>query len=326
MTAQEETGVGHWQRAMIGLATNEPLAEWMQRRAVLSALATRFVGGATRVETVASATELKAAGKLASLFYLGEYVDDPALIAVTVAEYEQMAPALAQAGLDVHLSIDPTAVGSMISLETCRNNVIRIGRAVAAAAATSPVERAFLMLDMEDSGTKETTIRLYEDLRSEGLPAAVTLQAYLHTYEKDLGRCIAPGGAVRLVKGALAEPASCAATDRHEIDRRYLRAARLMLSMEALASGFYPIFATHNVPLIREIRSMARVSGWAPGSYEFEMLYGVRPRLQDALVARGERLRLYLPFGEAWWPYAVRRVGENPRNVTMLARALVATR
>jgi proline dehydrogenase len=311
---------------MIALATNAPLAEWMQRRAALSAMATRFVGGTRSAEAVARATELKAAGKLASLFYLGEYVDDPALVDVTVAEYERIATALAKTGLDVHISIDPTAVGSMISWDACRNNVIRIGRAIAAAAAASPVEHAFLMLDMEDSGTTETTIHLYEDLRSEGLPAAVTLQAYLHTYEKDFVRCIAPGGAIRLVKGAFAEPGTRVATDRAEIDRRYLRSAQLMLSTEARASGFYPIFATHDVPLIRDIRAMARASGWAPGSYEFEMLYGVRPRLQDALVARGERLRLYLPYGQAWWPYAVRRVGENPRNVTMMARALIARR
>jgi proline dehydrogenase len=311
---------------MIALATNAPLAEWMQRRAVLSALATRFVGGTGSAEVVARATELKAAEKLASLFYLGEYVDDPALVDVTVAEYERIAPALAKAGLDVHLSIDPTAVGSMISWNACRNNVFRIGRAITAAVSASPVDHTFLMLDMEDSGTTEKTIRLYEDLRSEALPAAVTLQAYLHTYEKDLGRCIAPGGAIRLVKGAFAEPGTHVATDRAAIDRRYRRAAQLMLSADARAFGFYPIFATHDVPIIRDIRAMARASGWAPGSYEFEMLYGVRPRLQDALVARGERLRLYLPYGKAWWPYAVRRVGENPRNTTMLARAFVASR
>jgi proline dehydrogenase len=311
---------------MIGLATNAPLAELAQRQAVFSALERRFVGGTQSAEAVAQATELKAAGKLASLFYLGEYVDQPALVEVTVAEYERIAPELAKAGLDVHLSIDPTAVGSMISWDACRNNVFRIARAITAAVAAYPVEHTFLMLDMEDSGATEKTIRLYEDLRSEGLPAAVTLQAYLNTYEKDLGRCIAPSGAIRLVKGAFAEPRTRVATDRAEIDRRYRRAALLMLSTDARAAGFYPIFATHDVPLIRDIRVMARASGWAPGSYEFEMLYGVRPRLQDALVARGERLRLYLPYGKAWWPYALRRVGENPRNVIMLARAFFAPR
>ena len=319
--------MGIWQRSMIALALNKPLARLVQGQPMLAALSGRFVGGSNLAETVQMARKLKSSGKLASLFYLGEYVSDPERIARTVREYEAAAPAMAAADLDVHLSVDPTAIGALIGEQACRDNAFRIARAIAGAAETGGLapERSFLMLDMEDSSVTESTIRLYEDLREAGLPAAVTLQAYLHLYERDVKRCIVPGGRIRLVKGALAEPASVAATTRADIDRRYRWAAEMMLSPEAREMGTCPIFATHDVPMIRHIRATARRNGWEPGRYEFEMLYGVRPRLQDALVAV-ERLRLYLPFGEDWWPYAIRRVGENPRNVPLLMKALLNSR
>ncbi len=317
--------MGFWQRAMIALATNRPLGAVAQRPPFLARLSRRFVAGRDIAEAVETARELEQSARLASLFFLGEYVSDEGVVARTVREYEAAAPALAQAGLDVHVSVDPTAIGSLLGGYIWRDNAVRIARAVAEAGKGYSPDRVFLMLDMEDSSVTESTLAMYEELRAAELPAAVTLQAYLHRYEQHVRRCVVPGGRVRLVKGALAEPAEKAATSRDEIDRRFRVAAEMMLAPAARASGFYPIFATHDVAMIRHVRAMAQRSGWKPGSYEFEMLYGVRPRLQERLAAV-EKVRLYLPFGEAWWPYAVRRVGENPRNVALLARSLVGRR
>jgi proline dehydrogenase len=317
--------MGLWQRAMIALATNEPLGRVAQGRGILAAMSKRFAGGIDVAEAVETASGLKDSGRLASLFFLGEYVSDERVVARIVKEYEAAAPALAAAGLDVHLSLDPTAIGSLLGGYLWRDNALRIARAVAAAGKDYPADRVFVMLDMEDSSVTDATISMYEELLVAGLPAAVTLQAYLHRYEQHIRRCVVPGGRIRLVKGALAEPAERAATTRDEIDRRFRVATELMLAPAARESGFYPIFATHDVAMIRHVRSTARRNGWESGTYEFEMLYGVRPRLQVRLAAV-ERLRLYVPFGEAWWPYAIRRVGENPRNVALLARALVGRR
>lgn len=317
--------MGLWQRAMIALATNEPLGHLAQGRSVLSGMSKRFVGGNDVAEAVETARSLKELDRLASLFFLGEYVSDERVVARTVKEYEAAAPALAAAGLDVHVSVDPTAIGSLLGGYVWRDNALRIARAVAAAGKDYPSDRVVLMLDMEDSSVTEATISMYEELRAAGLPAAVTLQAYLHRYQQHVRRCVVPGGRIRLVKGALAEPAEKAATSRDEIDRRFRVATELMLMPASRESGFYPIFATHDVAMIRHIRAVARLNGWEPGAYEFEMLYGVRPRLQERLAAV-ERLRLYVPFGQAWWPYAVRRVGENPRNMALLARALFGGR
>jgi proline dehydrogenase len=155
------------------------------------------------------------------------------------------------------------------------------------------------------------------------VPVAQTLQAYLRRSADDLEPMIAAGGPVRLVKGAFADPRPHAYQGKTEIDRNYLALARRMLAADAKEKGFRPVFGTHDDALLAEIRRIARSGGWEPGQYEFEMLYGVRTELQRELRTAGEQVRLYLPFGKAWWPYAVRRIGESPRNARLLARAVV---
>ena len=314
-----------WQRSMIFLARHRSLNTFMQSRAAMSELATRFVGGHDVAEATATSLALRSQGYRASLYCLGEYVEDLSVINRTVSELKAIAGKLAALKLDAHISVDPTQIGHGISEEICRANARTVAqeikRVTSGAAASS---KNFLMLDMEDSAVTTATISLYETLRRESLPAAVTLQAYLFRSEEDLKSIVQSGGAVRLVKGAFAESSAIAFTDRSEIDNNYLKLARLMLSDQARRTGFYPIFATHDAGLISEIVEVATHGGWKKEEYEFEMLLGVRRDLQQKLVQNGEQLRLYLPFGTDWWPYAVRRVGESPRNVKFLMRALVS--
>jgi len=166
-------------------------------------------------------------------------------------------------------------------------------------------------------------VDLHQALRAASLPAGLTFQAYRHRTESDLKGAIRTGGAVRLVKGAFAEGKSIAFTHRREIDENFLRLAGMMLSEEARENGFYPIFGTHDDRIIDRIIRMAHRRGWPADAYEFEMLYGVRCRYQEQLVRSGAKLRLYLPFGTDWRPYAVRRVGECPQNAAFLIRSLV---
>jgi proline dehydrogenase len=313
-----------WQRGMIALARQESLKRFMQSRAAMSELAGRFVGGRDVAEAAETSLRLRSKGYSASLYYLGEYVKDVAVIKRSVAELLAITGKLADLRLETHISVDPTQIGHQVDEEMCRDNARilaqEIKRVRSGATATSG---DFLMLDMEDSSVTTATIALYELLRRESLPAAVTLQAYLFRSEDDLKRILQNGGAVRLVKGAFAENHDIAFTRRSEIDRNYLRLARLMLSNEARGTGFYPAFATHDAGLIDEVVKTANRAGWKQGEYEFEMLYGVRQDLQETLIQSGQRLRLYVPFGRDWWPYAVRRVGESPRNVRFLLRAVV---
>jgi proline dehydrogenase len=312
-----------WQRSMIALARNESLKRFMQSRAAMSGLATRFVGGRDVTEAAATNLSLRSKGYNASLYYLGEYVEDVSVIKRSVSELLAITGKLAELKLETHISVDPTQIGYQISEEMCRDNARLIAREIKRVGTGAAAPSAdLLMLDMEDSSVTTATIALYELLRRESLPTAVTLQAYLFRSQADLKRIVQSGGAVRLVKGAFAENDDIAFTRRSEIDRNYLRLARLMLSAEARSTTFYPAFATHDAGLIDEIVNIASREGWKQGEYEFEMLFGVRRDLQEKLVQRGQRLRLYIPFGRDWWPYAVRRVGESLRNAKFLLRAV----
>jgi proline dehydrogenase len=309
-----------WQSWMIALARSPRVTRWMQGNRATAALARRFVGGVTAEEGIETARHLRQAGFKASLYYLGEYVADRDLIAETVRQKKLAVMLLKDAGLQVHLSVDPTQIGYGYDDALGERNALELGRSIQQSAGEQPV----LMLDMEDADYVARTLALRHRLAAEGVPVAQTLQAYLKRTEEDLATIIAGGGSVRLVKGAFADSRPHAYQSRAEIDGNYLELARRMLSADAKACGFRPVFGTHDDALIAEIRLIAKSGGWHPGQYEFEMLYGVRSELQRQLHAAGEQVRLYLPFGRDWWPYAVRRVGESPRNAALLARALVS--
>jgi proline dehydrogenase len=314
---------GLWQRAMIGLARSGRARGFAERQAWLAGLAGRFTGGPDAGAAITAARALRAEGISASLFFLGEYIEDPAVVDATTGQLAGAAGALAAAGLDVSLSADPTQLGLMHSEAACEANLRRVAAAITAACQpqTRPGRDA-LMLDMEDSGTTAVTLGLHDRLRGAGLPAAVTVQAYLHRSPGDLDRLARAGAWVRLVKGAFAEPAALAATRRAEITRRYLRGVLTLLSQEARQAGCYPSFATHDQRLITAITTAASDRGWSPDQYEFEMLHGVRPDLQRDLARQGHRIRAYLPFGADWFPYAIRRIGESPRNARFALTAI----
>lgn len=306
------------------MARNESVKNFMQNRAAMSALAKRFVGGKNISEVIETSRFLKSKGYTVSLFYLGEYVENLELIKQTVSKLKAAATTLESLGLDIFICVDPTQIGYQTGSDSCYINAFEIAKGIKQLTNDSNSDDAnFLMVDMEDSSVTEATITLYKNLVQASLPAALTLQAYLYRTERDLNSIIVNGGKVRLVKGAFAEGKEIAFSSRSAINNNYLKLAKMMLSDKARQNGFYPIFATHDDSLVKQIIKLARHQGWAKERYEFEMLYGVRVNLQEQLVKSGEQVRLYLPFGVDWWPYAVRRVGENPANAHFLLRSLL---
>jgi proline dehydrogenase len=160
----------------------------------------------------------------------------------------------------------------------------------------------------------------------KGQTTGATLQAYRRRTEADLAPIIRAGGKVRLVNGAFAAGPDIAFTVQSEIKANSRKLIDQMLSHEARDSGFYPIIATHDDKRHDYTRERAAANGWNPGEYEFEMLLGVRADMSTALAQQGERVRLYVPFERDWWPYAVRRIGENPRNFWLLARSAISSK
>jgi proline dehydrogenase len=313
-----------WQSWMIALARSPGVTRWMQGNRAAAALARRFVGGADAAAAIAASRELQQAGFKVSLYYLGEYVEDPAVVAENGRQKIAAAEQLDAARLQIHISVDSTQLGYAIDDEAGAELALKIGARIRDLG-SGGADRPVLMLNMEDADYVDRILRLRARLVAAEIPVAQTLQAYLKRSADDLAPIIAAGGEVRLVKGAFADPRPHAFQSGREIDANYLKLAGMMLSAEAKARGFRPVFGTHDDKLVPRIRALARDHGWRPGEYEFEMLYGVRPELQRWLRDQGERVRLYLPFGRDWWPYAVRRVGESPRNALLLGRTLIGT-
>jgi proline dehydrogenase len=310
-----------WQRSMIALARSERLKSTAQGSARLSRVARRFVGGSSADAAVSTARRLwDDHGISSSLFYLGEYVDDPQLVDQNVAMAVSVVERLGKEGIDVNVSADPTALGHMADEGLFRRN----GEQIAVAVKACPPRRGNrLVLDMEDLSLVGPTLSAHQYLVSKGLPVAVTLQARLRRSEQDLSELFGLPTAVRLVKGAFPLGPEHDYQGRAAITARFLVLAEAMLSARARQAGLYPVFATHDDVIARRVVEIAKANGRSPDEYEFELLYGVRSDWQLWLRARGFSVRVYLPFGTDWWPYTMRRVGENPRNMVLVGRALI---
>ena len=310
-----------WQGTMIAAARAPRLKRFMQGTRATSFLAGKYVAGRDAAEAVASAQALMAQdGIRASLFFMGEYVDTPELVAENVAQKLAVTEVLGATGLDLHISVDPTQIGHQIDPGMVRERAEAIASAIVARCEGRAGINC-MMIDMEDESVTGPTIALHDALGDMGFPMALTLQAYLKRTAADLDAQIRRGGKVRLVRGAFVGSDAVAYTGVAEIKANYRRLIDRMFSSEARAAGFYPIVATHDTDLHDYAIAKAEAGGWPKDAYEFEMLLGVREEVARALAARGERVRLYLPFGSDWWPYAIRRIGEYPGNARLLVKS-----
>jgi proline dehydrogenase len=176
---------------------------------------------------------------------------------------------------------------------------------------------------MESFEYAQQTLDLFESLWARHRNVGVVIQSYLHRSAGDVALLVRLGASVRLVKGAYDEPPDVAFADKADTDANYLRLMKQLLSDEALANGVFPAIATHDTRLIDETKEHALRRNIARDRFEFQMLYGIRPGLQRELVAEGYRVRAYVPYGEQWYPYFMRRLAERPANVAFLLRNLL---
>lgn len=239
VTSRELNDMGFWQKSMIAVACSKPLRAVGEAVGRKTGLAAQFVSAGDGKGHVARASALKAGGIRISSFYLGEYVTDITQVRETIDQLRAVMPSLHQAGLDVHVSIDPSQLGYMQGAVILTQHVDEIAsqiRDIAAQAVGGQTVR--LMIDMEDFDMVDDTLALHHRLQDAGIPVAQTLQARLHRTQQDMKDMIARGAMVRLVKGAMAPPASVAFTERPEIDANYLALAGMMLSDTAEQNRF----------------------------------------------------------------------------------------
>lgn len=280
-----------------------------------------IVRGYVPGEQAAAAVEATAAlvedGLEVTLDHLGEDTLDLEQAEATTRAYLDLLARLSAAGLTRHaeVSVKLTAIGHSLPDQGARialENARTICRA-ARNAATS------VTLDMEDHTTTDATLSVLRELRKDFPETGAVLQAYLHRTEDDCRQLSYEGSRVRLCKGAYDEPAEVAFTDRLEVDRSYVRCLKVLLG-----GAGYPMIATHDPRLVRIASTLAGRYGRRPGSYEFQMLYGIRPEEQRRLADAGETVRVYVPYGEQWYGYLMRRLAERPQNLSFFVKSLIS--
>jgi proline dehydrogenase len=303
------------------LARSEKVKKLVSTMPVSAGIVSSHVPGETTESAVEATARLVDDGLLVTLDFLGEDTLDLEQAEATVAAYLDVLQELAARGLsrNAEVSVKLSAIGQAlpdsvaggghkIALENART----ICRAARNAGTT-------VTLDMEDHTTTDSTLAILRELRKDFPETGAVLQAYLHRTEADCRTLAYEGSRVRLCKGAYKEPETVAFQDRLDVDKSYVRCLKVLLAGQG-----YPMIATHDPRMIEIASSLASRYGRAKGTYEFQMLYGIRPDEQKRLAGAGETVRVYVPYGTEWYGYLMRRLAERPQNLSFFAKSLIS--
>ena len=286
---------------------------------VSSGIVNRYVPGESTEAAVEATRGLVDSGLHVTLDFLGEDTLDREKADSTVAAYLDLLRSLSEHGLarNAEVSVKLSAVGQALG-DDGEKVALDNARVICQAARNAGTT---VTLDMEDHTTTDSTLRVLRELRKDFPETGAVLQAYLRRTEADCRALAVEGSRVRLCKGAYDEPERVAFRGRLEVDRAYVRCLRILME-----GGGYPMVATHDPRLVAITEALVRRTGRVPESYEFQMLYGIRPDEQRRLVADGHRMRVYVPYGQEWYGYLMRRLAERPANLGFFLRAIASTR
>jgi proline dehydrogenase len=306
---------------LLMLSRSDQVKRLVSTMPVSAGIVKSYVPGESTEAVVAATAVLVEDGLKATLDFLGEDTLDVDQADATVAAYVDLLRQLAAQGLARHaeVSVKLSAIGQAlpdtvaggghkIALENART----ICRAARNAGTT-------VTLDMEDHTTTDSTLTILRELRKDFPETGAVLQAYLFRTEADCRALAYEGSRVRLCKGAYNEPDDVAFQSRLDVDRSYVRCLKVLLSGQG-----YPMIATHDPRMVEIGSSLASRYGREQGSYEFQMLYGIRPDEQKRLASSGETMRVYVPYGEEWYGYLMRRLAERPQNLSFFVKSLVS--
>jgi proline dehydrogenase len=292
------------------------MRNFAERSALGQRVSGRFVAGTEIADAVRVTQAVNKAGMSVSIDNLGENVTNPEEARHSAQLYHQILDAIAANQLNANISLKLTHMGLDVDEKLARDQVSGL---VAKAAAMSPP--GFVRVDMEGSPYTQRTLDFVHELHR--VPGNVNrvgtvIQAYLKRSEKDIEGLLAQRIRIRLCKGAYKEPASIAFEAKADVDANYVKLMKVLMK-----SDTYHGLATHDEKIIREAQAFAVREKVDRGSFEFQMLYGIRRDLQQKLVRDGWRMRVYIPFGTEWYPYFMRRLGERPANVFFIARNML---
>jgi proline dehydrogenase len=295
---------------LLKLSESKKLAAWVTSNGATRRMARRFVAGETLSEALAAARKCNEAGMMASLDYLGENVSTISDAQHSRDTYLEIFETIAEEKLHANVSCKLTQLGLDVNGEFCAGLVLTIA------------ERAdsldnFLRIDMEGSAYTQRTLDLVKRVRARNASIGTVIQAYLHRSEDDIKDLLAYGCRIRLCKGAYKELPDVAFPRKADVDDNYIKLMQVLLS-----SKVYHGIATHDPRMIAATIRYAALQGISKDDFEFQMLYGIRTDMQRQLVEDGYRVRVYIPFGNDWFPYFMRRLAERPANVGFLLRNL----
>jgi proline dehydrogenase len=304
-------------QALLALSASTKARQLIMANPLTRDVVARFVAGETAADALAVTGRLLADDLLVTIDFLGEDTRDPEQAAGVADEYIRLLGQLSAAGLAsrgrAEVSVKPTAVGLGLAeygAKTAQENIARIASAARNAGTTVTV-------DMEDHTRVDATLRLVAELRADFPDLGCVVQSYLRRSAADCLELAAAGSRVRLCKGAYRAPEGVGLAAKAEVDQSYARCLRILLD-----GAGYPMLATHDPRLIEIAGSKAQLAGRQPDTYEYQMLYGIRPAEQARLAAAGSQVRVYLPYGSDWYGYLVRRLAERPANLGFFLRAL----
>lgn len=288
-----------------------PVEALVRRSFFFRPLVRRFVAGDTLEEAMKAAEVLAQRGLSVSLDYLGENTQTRDEAEHALKMYSEIVTAIAQSKYRdlINISIKLTQCGLDIDESWAEQNY----RALLAQAAPHNV---FVRVDMESSEYTERTVAMIERVFADFPNTGTVLQSYLYRSMDDVQRMIRLGARVRVVKGAYLEPEAVAFKEKSKTDGQYLEMAKALIK-----DGVYPAIATHDEHIIREIKEFAQREGIAKDRFEFQMLYGIRRDLQESLRAEGYPVRVYVPYGDSWYPYFTRRLAERPANMWFILKS-----
>lgn len=296
---------------LLFLSRQSWLRHWIETSSIAERVTKRFVAGQTLEQELAVCRQLNAEKIMATLDYLGENVRSLGEAAISRDTYLKSLDEIAKLGLSATVSIKLTQFGLDFSKDDCGANVEQLVER--AKAIGSRIE-----IDMESSEYVDRTLDIVSRLHQKCGSVRAVIQAYLYRSEKDIENLNRQGIPVRLCKGAYSEPATVAFAKKAEVDANYVR-----LMERLLEAGTYPAIASHDEKIIQKAFALIRERNLGADRFEFQMLYGIRRDLQARIVKTGYRLRLYVPYGNAWYPYFMRRLAERPANLLFLARNIL---
>jgi proline dehydrogenase len=295
---------------------------WLQRQATrrrfVKLAVRRFMPGETVDEALAAAADQNRLGIAVTLTHLGENLSERAEADAVLAHYRDTLARIRTAGIRGEVSVKPTQLGYDIDPELCAGHA----RALAEAARS---QGSRLWIDMEGSDYTDGTLELYRRLRGTHANVGVCLQAYLKRTRADLESLLPMGPAIRIVKGAYAEPPDKAFADKRDVDDNFHWIVEQLWKPEARAKGAWATIGTHDRNLLSETELLAKRMGVGAKDYEYAMLYGIQRNEQLRLVKSGRNVRVLISYGAHWFPWYMRRLAERPANLFFVAKSMFAS-